>query len=268
VSSAGEASVEASTGALNWRHARRYNLRDYGGYAAADGGRLKLGRLFRSGQLDLAAPEDAGLVQRLGVDIVVDLRGPAEIAPEPPAALTGYVGRIIRAGRCDDTVPHALGGLAGLSSISAVNTHMCAVYRLLPGSPRFVESLEGYFGALASAEGATLIHCFAGKDRTGLAVALFHLAMGVPHEAVVSDYLMTNLMGEARVEAGVTLLRRQAPPATPDWIIREAMAVREDYLAAAFSAIRDQFQSPLGYLKSAIGLDARAIGELKDKFLA
>lgn len=259
-----------STGAAldHTPHAARYNLRDYGGYRTTDGSRLKTGMLFRSGQLDHAAAADEGLLARMGIDQVIDFRGRDEVAAAIPAAFSGFAGTVFFASDPDNTVPHAMGRLAAAGSAAQVGELMCDVYRRLVRSGRFIETMRGYFHALAASRGATLVHCFAGKDRTGLAVALFQQTMGVERGDVVSEYLLTNAMGEARIAAGAQALQKQAPAGTPDWVFREVMSVNEAFLDAGFAEIEGRWGSTEAYIQETTGMDPAALAELRNRYCA
>lgn len=249
-------------------NAARYNLRDYGGYAMADGARLCTGRLLRSGQLDDALPNDRGLLARLGVTEVIDLRSAGEAGNAAELAYAGFAGAILAPQSEDGVIPHAIKGLVRLESPDEVANHMAGIYRTLPGSARFREAISLYFRVLAESEGASLIHCFAGKDRTGLAVALFHLAMGVHADDVMEDYLLTNAAGEERIAAGIATLRGEGDAAVNEAVLREAMGVRPEYLAAALAVIAAETRSPVTWICQLTGLGSANLEEIRRRYSA
>ena len=255
-------------GPLKTPHAARYNLRDYGGYAARDGARLRRGVLLRSAQLDGALPGDEGLVARLGVAAVVDLRGESEVGHAPPPAFDGYAGPIHFAASADGLIPHAMRHLGHLQTPADVHARLTNVYANLPDSARFRESLAHYFAALAEAQGATLIHCFAGKDRTGLAVALFQLLAGVHADEVRAEYLLTNAMGDERVAAAAHVLQRSSDVPIPAWLLREAMGVRAAYLDTALAHIDAAHGGAAAYVAQATGLTPAALDGVVARWLA
>lgn len=244
----------------------RYNLRDYGGYAMADGARLCTGRLFRSGQLDDALPEDRGLLARLGVTEVVDLRSAGEASIASNLAYEDYAGAILAPRSEDGVIPHAIKGLVRLASPDEVANHMVGIYRTLPGSVRFREAISLYFRALAESDGASFIHCFAGKDRTGLAVALFHLAMGVHADDMMEDYLLTNAAGEERIAAGIATLRGQSDIDVNEAVLREAMGVRPEFLTAALEVIAAETMSPATWICQMTGLGSADLEEIRCRY--
>lgn len=248
--------AEALSGGLldEYAHANSVNLRDFGGYRMASGAVLKRGRLFRSGQLETADDRFTGVLARLGISTVIDLRaGPERLASGGPA-FAGFTGAVQAATADDEPVPHDLSHFLGAASPAEVVARMGLIYRMLPSSVRFRQSMGNFVRAVFRDEGATLIHCFAGKDRTGLAVALLHIAMGVHRDDVFHDYLLTNKMGAARVETALGWLLASREFTAPDWLLREIMAVRAEYLEAGLEEIAATGASAATYLASAAGM--------------
>ena len=68
-------------------------------------------------------------------------------------------------------------------------------YEEAPHLPRLIDLFTRYFDTLATSDGAVIVHCAAGKDRTGLAVALTHHIAGVHRDDIIADYLLTNNSG-------------------------------------------------------------------------
>ncbi|MES2492569.1 MAG: tyrosine-protein phosphatase [Pseudomonadota bacterium] len=259
--------------AATWHtvNAARYNLRDYGGYSVRGGGRLRSGALFRSGQLDAAGAPEAGLLQRLGIGAIVDLRGPAELGEGMSCAFDGFSGKVLFASAEDNLVPHSMEHLVGVQSADEVAAQMTRVYRKLPYSGRFREALTNYFDALEGAGEhagpATLIHCFAGKDRTGIAVALFHHVAGVHRDDSYADYLATNDMGEERIAHGLPHLSRRSGGRAEEWILREVMKVRAAYLDAMFDAVTTRSGDPLTFLAEATGRTPAQVTAIAERWV-
>lgn len=185
------------------------NVRDVGQLPAGNGARTRTGRLVRSDNLQDLSPADISrLVEEVGVTTVIDLRSTPEVEAEGPGPL-----------RADDRVRHVhLSVLPEGGQNTDVASDALAVgrKRALAKSPDDMvgafylgyledrpESVVGALRAIAGAPGAALVHCAAGKDRTGVVVALALSAVGVPREVVVADYAAT---GE-RIEAILDRLR-------------------------------------------------------------
>lgn len=231
--------------------ANSVNLRDFGGYRTASGAVLKRGRLFRSGQLETADERFTGVVAGLGITTVIDLRAGVERLPTGGPAFAGFTGAVQAATADNEPVPHDMSHFLGAASPSEVAARMSLIYRVLPASVRFRQSMGNFARAAVRGEGGTLIHCFAGKDRTGLAVALLHLALGVHRDDVFHDYLLTNAMGAARIETALGWLLGSREVVAPDWLLREVMAVRAEYLEAGLAEIAAMGISPAEYLAAA-----------------
>ena len=162
------------------------NLRDVGGYPVTGGGTTAWGRLLRSDALHRLTDADRRALDAYGLRLVVDLRDAGELAAEP-SALDGLDVRIEHVPVFDAAAPRELVRRA---------PRLAEVYDLM--LDQHGDRLAAAVGALAGLdEGAALVHCKAGKDRTGLVVALVLSAVGVPAEVVAQDYAASadNLAG-------------------------------------------------------------------------
>ena len=233
------------------------NLRDYGDYAAGLG-RLKKGVLFRAAHQAQATDEDLAALADLNLATLVDLRRPNERERDPSRRWTGFTAEVIEndMGSLDDPWHTFLHG----SDLSAgsIRDYMVEYYRRLPFKERHIDLFTRYFRALADGRGPVLIHCAAGKDRTGVLAALTHHVAGVSDDDVIDDYLLTN--DEARFERRAPRFIAAIEEATgrrpSEAAARAAMGVEADYLAAAFAVIKAQHGSLDGYLEQALNLDA------------
>jgi protein tyrosine/serine phosphatase len=131
---------------------------------------------------------------------------------------------------------------------------MVKLYETLAWRPILVGTYSLYLPALAERDGASLLHCLAGKDRTGVAAALVHLLLGVHHDDAMEDYLLTNVAGniDRRIEAGAKHLR-DGHPGIEDAALRALMGVHPEYLDTALGAIRDRHGSVEGYAEDVLG---------------
>ena len=162
-----------------------FNFRDLGGLPTVDGRRTRSGRLFRSDTLQALTEEDvAHLVRALGVMLVMDLRDAGEAIGEGRGLLGDtplcYVNIPLEPAPTGQAVraETALGG----ATLDFYLGH------LDPGSPLLPLALQILAIALTR---PAVVHCAAGKDRTGLVVALVLSIAGVRDEAIVADYMAT-----------------------------------------------------------------------------
>ena len=246
------------------------NFRDFGGYVA-DGGRLKTGVLYRAAHQGRASDADLTRLAELGLKVIVDLRRPNEREREPNRRWAGFAAELIE----NDIGQQGLdewGAFIARSdlTVESFRNYMLDYYRDAPFQPRIIDLYRRYFRALAEGDGAVLIHCAAGKDRTGIACALTHHLMGVHSDDIVADYLLTN--DTERQTARLPLIREAVREANgsvaSDAALMTAMRVEAEYLDEAFAAIRSENGSPDGYIDTVLGLDGAQREAIRARLLA
>ena len=223
------------------------NLRDCGGLPAANGRRLRAGLLYRSGdpgRLRGAALRD---MQSLGVRTIVDLRAPYErrhgLATLPGVrvlALPVDIERLTRA--------RLRGLLHRRNAEDAISAVMASVYRDM------VDLAISPMGTLLQllldpAAYPVLIHCRAGKDRTGFACAVIQRVLGAPPEAVLHDYLRSNASTLPVVQKSLTLWRWLTLGLFPVRNFEIVYTVQAHYLHAAFDRIDAVYGGLAAYLE-------------------
>ena len=186
------------------------NVRDLGDMPTEDGQKTARASLLRADSLqDLSAADVRKLVHDIGVTTVVDLRSSNELAAEGPAPLDAVAGVrhahhpvLPEVGSATDVIADALLARDRMDKFRYPRDPVCGHYLgYLEDRP---DQVVGALRSVAHAGGAAVVHCAAGKDRTGVVVALALTVAGVPAEAVVADYAAT---GE-RTEAIMARLRR------------------------------------------------------------
>jgi protein tyrosine/serine phosphatase len=160
------------------------NFREIGGLPTTNGRRLRRGVLYRSGTPQLLSEEGArAMVDELGIRLVADLRAAQEAQSEGQGGLAAIPHRRI-------SVPFQVAAARQEGSLVprfATGDSLVSHYLGYLGSS--VGSVLRLFRALAEPDGLpALLHCTAGKDRTGAAVILLLDALGVEREAIVEDY--------------------------------------------------------------------------------
>jgi protein-tyrosine phosphatase len=186
------------------------NVRDLGDLPTEDGQKTARARLLRADNLqELSAADITKLVRDIGLTTVVDLRSSNELAAGGPAPLDAVAGVrhahhpvLPEVGTSTDVIADALLARHRLDQSRYPRDPVCGHYLgYLEDRP---DQVAGALRSIAHAEGAALVHCAAGKDRTGVVVALALTVAGVPAQAVTADYAAT---GE-RTEAIMDRLRR------------------------------------------------------------
>jgi protein-tyrosine phosphatase len=231
------------------------NFRDLGGYPGQGGRPVRWRRLFRSDHLAGLTEADKSLLAGLGLAKAFDFRGEAERA----AVTYELPGVTQHSLAIEPTVVQRLQDL--LSSGQALTPErtaelMTELYRALVNDQahRFAE----FFEQLLQAEGPVVFHCTAGKDRTGFAAALILLALGVPRDLVLEDYLITNRVF-------------QHPPAAQGGLPAEVLAVlwrvQPGFLEAALHAVDTDHGGIERYLSQRLGLSPAARQQLAQRYL-
>ena len=233
-----------------------HNLRDYGGYSAVDGGRVKTGLLFRSGHHADATDADLETVAALHLAHVIDLRGDSERERHTCRRPEGFAAEVhIFAGETAGLAPH-LEAAQGSIDAETARQAMTGLYAALPDRDGVNYVLRRYFAALANGDGSSLVHCAAGKDRTGMAVDLLHHILGVHPDDAMEDYLLTNHSprNEERIAHGRVMLGGKYGT-EDEATIRVLMGVEPQFLEAARASVVERFGSTEGYLEQVLGVD-------------
>jgi protein-tyrosine phosphatase len=239
------------------------NFRDVGGYHAEDGRVVRWGRVYRAGVLSYLTPADHDRLRQLGIGGIYDLRRANERHHEPTrwcdTTLTPFVWD-------DGHEPPSVTRFFYDQEDSAqgMRAAMLDLYRSLPNwlAPRIRPLLQ----SLCADASPVLVHCSAGKDRTGLVIAVLLSALGVSREQVMHDYLLTNEL--AQLEEFMTSRKFALLGVTdaehplllmPADKRRALLSADPDYLDAAFVQLDRDYGSLDAYLLHAVGLttDAR-----------
>ena len=246
------------------------NFRDFGGYATACGRGLKSGRLFRSANHHRATEADLERLRSLGVALVVDLRQPTERLREPSRRWNDFGASVIE----NDLVTEHPDWTTTLreADLSAqwFLQDAVAYYRRAPHEPRHIALFSRYFRALAASDGSLVVHCAAGKDRTGLICALTHHIAGVHSDDALADYLLTN--DETRMERKMSFLgpwlQETIGRIPSDDALRVAVSVHPSYLEAALAVIAERHGSVDGYLEEVLGVGPALREQVRERVLA
>lgn len=216
--------------------AAELNLRDVGGLRTVDGGVIRPGRLYRSGRLDDLAPEARReLVEALGISEVVDLR--QHQSGHDGVGVTVHTLHLVAPGKTavidpEDTYDSVADWYLRLVTMGA-------------------ESLRRIVELVATSPGATLVHCHAGKDRTGSVVAVILSAAGVADDEVARDYSTTGtIYGDSFLDS----LPPKFSESNPEAIARFLAKLGERYGSAA------------GFLEAA-GVERRVLEEMRRRLV-
>ncbi len=171
------------------------NFRDLGGYRTDDGRIVRSGHLYRADGLDTLTSEDLAVLRTKGLRTVIDLRSSHEIDERGRFPHERHPVAWHHLSVLDKTWDRN----GALKRKQPASEFLVEAYSdmLVEGAPRFAAA----FGLLARDQALPAVfHCAAGKDRTGLLAALLLGALGVPNEAIVHDYALTELAMPAFLE--------------------------------------------------------------------
>jgi len=243
------------------------NLRDLGGYLTESGAAVKPGLLLRSGSLAHLTEAGRQAFAELGVSLICDLRRGEERDEEPTALPEGAPARL--------EIPIDPGSAVALrermGSVS-MDLEERVAFMTAVTAELIRDHAEDYarmFQAILDMpEGAFLVHCSAGKDRTGVACALILHALGVSEETVFADYLLTNQTMDFEGYILPRLAARwEGSELPPRESIMALAGVREEYLRAAYDEIHASFDDVEHYIEAAVGLNAAARRDLQQRYL-
>ena len=239
------------------------NFRDFGGYRTQNGTRLKKGLLYRSGDLSKATDADLERITSLGIKTVCDLRSEGERRHEPdriPAMkpftffnipmrpIVEYHGRSLK---------RLLSLMFGSERRMDYVAESRQAYREY--ATRYLPQLKALFQRISDPENLpVLIHCSAGKDRTGVVASLIQLVLGVSMETAMDDYLKTNGNLSAYTEDVFRRLSKLGYFGVP-WkrLYIPLFAARADFLSAALEQVKEEFGAVDEWFRRGLGFSER-----------
>ncbi|MFI5782387.1 tyrosine-protein phosphatase [Nocardia sp. NPDC051570] len=242
------------------------NTRDIGGYRTYDGKTVKSGKAIRSDALDALTDADVQKLGSLRLKQVIDLRTQAEVGAQGPDKVPAGVPviarpvtdtgmylqmlQLIKSG--DPAKQQAALGNGGAERI------MQNMYTSLATDADTTAKLGQTIRDLAATDRPTLVHCTAGKDRTGWLMYVVLRAVGVPEQTARQDYLLSNTYRAAADAALRDQVKQAGLMQDPDLLI-PLQEVRDEYLDTAVNAIGDFGK----YLTDGLGLDPGTILQLR-----
>ncbi len=234
------------------------NFRDFGGYESRYGGRVRMGRLFRSGHYGEASDGDIAALGRFNIQLQADLRRPDEREKQAgrwsaPVTLTHDGGR-------EHEAPHTRFLKEVAVDADAADQWMVEYYEAAPFKAHHMALFRDWMAGIASLpdDAAGLVNCAAGKDRTGILCALTHHVLGVSEEDIRADYDLTNVAVEVdkRLPEAAAYFNAMIGKSHDLEVFRPFMGVRLHYLEAAFASIEARAGSVGVYVTEALGIDA------------
>lgn len=237
-----------------------WNFRDVGALRTDDGREMRPGVLYRSSELCGLDAGGQNSLRELGITDVIDLRSQSEIAWNGRDVLPPGVMLHVASVHDDaqQNAPHEPEQVLTPELFEAALEHAYSRFPLLPTGQ---QALAYTIRVVSEAPGGVLIHCAAGKDRAGWIVAALLRAVGVCESDILTDYLRSN--------EAVEHLRRHVIARNGDLslVSDKILGVHDDFIAASWRAVDDQYGSFTAYL-DLIGVDEATIGALRGRLVS
>jgi protein-tyrosine phosphatase len=234
-----------------------FNFRDIGGYQTDDGRRIRWGRYFRAGRQDRMTANDLAAARQFSIQTQIDLRRIDEVEDQGRGPLETIGADYIHLPVIPEGGSDQLTRLVGDTGISG--------RRYLGYLDFGPQTWQRLFELLAdAARHPVLVHCTAGKDRTGVSTAFLLSVLGVRRELIEADYCLTNRDVARQVDF------IQATTGFPDGVDRAAMmgaaGVPVEAMGDFLDGLDTKFGGVVGYLRS-IGITETVINAVRGAFL-
>ena len=234
-----------------------FNFRDIGGYLNQDRKRVKKGLYFRAGRQDRMSDEDLSQLSDLKISTQIDLRRPDEVLEQGKGPLESMGANYINIAVIPEGGSDQLSRLVGDTAISG---------RRYLGYLEFgPTSWLRLFGILSDEDNLPVVlHCTAGKDRTGVSTAFLLSVLGVSRDVIEADYLLTNLDTERQADF------IEGTVGYPDGYDRKKMidvaGVPKDAMKDFLDGVESKWGSVIEYLEK-IGVTHDQMDEIRTNFL-
>lgn len=245
------------------------NFRDMGGYPTTEDRIIKPGVFYRSGQPGPVTSADKEKFDTLNIKEIHDLRLESEIVNEPMTLFCNT-----------STVNYNLqvSDIEPLYDAIRKNTHKptareaCEI--MLTGYSNSITNESERFAKLLKnlaikSDAPVLIHCAAGKDRTGIAVALILLALGVARNTIIADYVLTNELYPAKKEVikKAEALKSEGARAFDHAVLAPLHHADPDYITVVLDRIEFELGGSDSYLMNYLSMTKNEINALCERFL-
>ncbi len=239
-----------------------HNFRDFGGYQTKNGGWLRKGLLYRSGDLSKATDADLEKLSVLGIKTICDLRSERErfIEPDrfPNVEPTTFLNIPMRP--IVDYHARSWGRLFSLMfGTERKMDYIAESYKAYREyATGYLPQLKALFERISNPDNLPLlVHCSAGKDRTGVVSSLIQQMLGVSPDVAMEDYLKTNdNLGVYTAEI-IERLKKLAYFGVPWKMYLPLFDARSDFLNAAYAQVKDEFGALDEFVRRGLGLSEK-----------
>ena len=234
-----------------------FNFRDIGGYPATGGRSVRWGQYFRAGRQDRMTAQDLEKVRKLGIATQIDLRKPGEVRDQGRGPVEAMGAAYHNIAVIPDDGTDQLSRLVGDTGISGA--------RYLAYLDFGPQSWIRMFAIFAQANSQPiLLHCTAGKDRTGVSTAFLLSVLGVDRALIEADYILTNR--DVARQADFIGNTTGFPAGMDRDSMMRAAGIPEDAMSDFLDGLQEKYRGPLGYLNS-IGITDATMEAVREVFL-
>lgn len=231
-----------------------YNFRDMGGYKNAEGKYVKWGKVFRSDDLHNLTDADLEYLTAIPLISIVDFRSEEEMqmgADKNPSSVKTNYPYSINPGNLMEVVKKDISKMTSEYADSLMMDMNVMLVSDTACSNRYKE----FFALLQNEDNVPLMfHCSAGKDRTGMAAALFLSSLGVYEQTILKDYLLSNIY----------LANKYGKLKAENPALKSFFEVKPEFLQAGLDKIKKDHGSVENYLTNVLNVD---IQKMREKYL-
>ena len=240
------------------------NLRDIGGYRTQDGHQVKWGQVYRASALDRLNEQDHETLRELNVHLVCDMRTLDETtaAPDQLPRTIDYLHLPVTT-----TSSRWMAVLHLIFDVNYLSNLLLDLYTrvVLDENPQVFEAI---FGNLAQADRIPMIvHCAAGKDRTGVLTAVLLSFLGVDDETIIADYTLSNTFFDFFHEAGRTVMQQLTVFGISDDEFNHLLLADGAVMRETLAHLYDVYGSAEQYLRQHVGLDEQTLAAVRTNLL-
>lgn len=252
-----------------YRLSHQKNIRDLGGLKTIENRTIKYGRLYRGGVLNKVKEEDVEILNNFHLTDIIDFRGEEEYKYNPDYELDGVIYHNFPAIEERVNVKDRKKDDGNLLWFVTDDTsgfdHLKRQYCDLVNTKKGQEAYRSFFKVLLKKDRVIYFHCSQGKDRAGLAAFYIEIALGVPKERIIEDYLESNIAMDEKIERLVNQVKDK-PFYNEEYekSLRDVFHAKLEYLNAAIEEMTSIAGSPIEYIKNILEVD---ISKLKKIYL-
>jgi len=237
------------------------NFRDVGGYKTSDGKTVKWGRIYRSASIAKLTDSDMQLMEDKKIHTVIDFRGRTESAAAPDRLLPDTDYTLSPAG--SDSLPD----VKQMATLMKQGDFLGKMYGD-DGVKYFGDRYRPLFQKMltVSDDEAILYHCTGGRDRTGMATALFLYLLDVPENTIEADFTASNVYLGNMMGSYAEPLAKATGLSVDE--VKQRMALRPELIRTFFAAIRKKYGSIEAFMQQEMNISDKDIAALKKKYTA